>query len=838
MSGPGGRQSSLREWWFGLGLVAATFLAYLPALPGKFVWDDDWWTTKIAGLLRDSSGLWAMWCKPTALQQYYPLTGTTFWLDHHLWGSWTLPYHVENVLLHAVGALLFWRLLRRLQVPGAWLAAAIFALHPVMAESADWITQRKNVLSLVLYLGALLTYGRFARFWEADQGTTPPAANSPPRRWGVYGLALLLFVAADLSKATAFSLPAVLLLVCWWKRGRIRWQADVLPSLPFFAVALGLGLLTAWLEKTTVGAKGPEWAITFPERCLIAGQALWFYTGKLLWPANLCFLYPRWQLSAGSPAQWLYPGTAAGMLWGLWLMRGRIGRGPATAAFFFAGTLFPVLGFLDSYFMRYSFVCDHWVYLSSLGLITLGAGLMAGAVGRLGRPVVLCGIAAVLLPVLGVMTWRQSQMYSDIETLWRTTLARNPNAFLAHNNFAVILREQGHLDEAISHLQKAVEIQPGFAEAYNNLGNALRQRGQTDLAIAHFQKALQLEPNNAPAYGNLGSALLEKGQVNEAIAQFRKALQVEPTQVDLLNNLAYALLRNGQGNQAIALLQTAIELRPRFADAHNNLGNLLIQSGQVDEAIACYRKALELQPNNAPAHSNLGRALLQKGQLNEALPQFQMATQLSPNSAEVENDLAGALIQGGKLDEARIHLQKALAIRPGFAEAHNNLALTFLRAGQVADAITQFQQALTLQPNNAPAHSHLGQVLLKQGRWREAIDHYQAALAIQPDDAYALNNLAWVLATCPEASARNGSKAVELAQQAEQLSKRSNPSILGTLAAAYAEAGRFPEATTTAQRALELASTQTNNPQVPTLRARIRLYQARIPFRDSGETGK
>jgi protein O-mannosyl-transferase len=822
---------------FGLFLVAATFLAYLPALPGKFIWDDDWWTTQIAGLLRDSSGLWTMWCKPAALQQYYPLTGTTFWLDHHLWGTWTLPYHVENVLLHATAAVLFWRLLRRLEIPGAWLAAAIFALHPAMAESAAWITQRKNVLSLVLYLGSLLAYGRFAGFWKADNGTAPPATNSPPRLWGAYASALLLFLAADLSKATAFSLPAVLLLVCWWQRGRIRWRSDVLPSLPFFALAVGLGLLTAWLEKTTVGAKGPEWAIALPERCLIAGRALWFYAGKLVWPANLCFLYPRWQLHAGSFAQWLYPITAAGTMLALWLFRGRIGRGPATAVFFFAGTLFPVLGFLDSYFMRYSFVCDHWVYLSSLGLIALGAALAAQALGRLGWPRLLYGIAAVLLPVLGVLTWQQSKMYRDLDTLWQTTLARNPGAFLAHNNYAVILRERGQLEEAIAHLQQAVEIQPSFAEAHNNLGNALRQQGQPDLAIAQFQKALQLEPNNAPAYGNLGSALLDKGQVNEAISQFRKARQIEPGNAVLLNNLAYALLQNGQGTEAIALLQKAIELHPGFADAHNNFGNLLLQSGQVDAAIACYRKALETQPDDAPAHANLGRALLQKRQLPEALAHLQRAAQLGHTSAEAENDLAGALIQVGKLDEASVHLRKALELRPNFAEAHNNLALVLLRAGQADEAILHFQQALAVQPNNAPAHSHLGQVLLQKGQVQEGIGHYEAALALQPNDAYFLNNLAWVLATHPDASARNGARAVELAHRAEQLSGGSNPSILDTLAAAYAEAGHFPEATATAQRALALVSVQTNSAQVPALQARIRLYHAGCAFRDTGNTG-
>ena len=333
-----------RDRWCGLFLVAATFLAYLPALPGKFVWDDDWWTTKITGLLHDASGLWTMWCQPAALQQYYPLTGTTFWLDYHLWGFWTLPYHVENVLLHAFAALLFWRLLRRLQVPGAWLAAAIFALHPVMVESAGWITERKNVLSLAFYLGALLAYGRFAIFGEPTTARLPPR-RIPPRASG----ARMGWRFCCLSPPIWQRRPRFHCRQCsYWCAGGNAGASGGGRTCSRACRSLPSPSAWAWsrpgLEKICLGAKGPEWAFSFPERCLIAGRALWFYTGKLLWPADLCFLYPRWQLNAGSFAQWLYPGAAAGVLLALWLMRGRIGRGPATAAFFFAGTLFPVLG--------------------------------------------------------------------------------------------------------------------------------------------------------------------------------------------------------------------------------------------------------------------------------------------------------------------------------------------------------------------------------------------------------------------------------------------------------------------------------------------------------------
>jgi protein O-mannosyl-transferase len=668
------RSSLDGSWFFGLLLVAATLLAYLPALRGQFIWDDDSWTTKISGLLRDGSGLWTMWSKPGALQQYYPLTGTTFWLDYHLWGFWTLPYHVENVLLHACAALLFWRLLLRLQVPGAWLAAAIFAFHPVMVESAGWITERKNVLSLVLYLGALLAYGRFTCFWTTDNGTASPGTTWSSRHWGAFALALLLFVAADLSKATAFSLPAVLLLICWWKRGRIRWRADVLPSLPFFAVAIGLGLVTAWLERNSVGAKGPEWAMSFPVRCLIAGRALWFYAGHLLWPANLCFEYPRWHLDAGSFAQWLYPGTAVGVLFVLWLMRGRIGRGPATAAFFFAGTLFPVLGFLDAYYMRYSFVCDHWVYLSSLGLVALGAGLAAEAVRRLGTPMLLYGSAAVLLLVLGALTWQQSKMYQDLETLWRTTLAKDPEAFLAQHNYASILSDRGQLDEAIAHFQKVVEIKPGFAETRNSLGIALGRKGQTDEAIRQFQEALRLKPDYTLAHNNLGIVLLSKGQSDAAISQFQEAIRVKPDNAEAHNSLGVALGRKGQMDEALRQYEEAVRLKPDYTDAHYNLGIALLGKGQGDAAISQFQEAVRLKSDYAEAHYKLGSALDDKGQIDAAISQYEEAIRLKPTYAEAHNDLGIALVRRGQLDAAISQFQEAVRLKPDYTLARKNLA--------------------------------------------------------------------------------------------------------------------------------------------------------------------
>ena len=513
-----------------------------------------------------------MWTDFTALQQYYPLAGTSFWIDYHLWGYDTFPYHVENVLLHALAALLFCALLRRLQVPGPWLAAAIFALHPMMTESAAWITERKNVLSLTLFLGALLAYGRFAQFWQTDANPATDAPGPLSRPWSAYSLAWLLFLAALLAKATAFCLPPTLLLLCWWKRGRFRWRGDVLPTLPFFALAVGLGLVTAWLEKNHVGARGPDFDISFPQRCIIAGHALWFYAGKLIWPANLCFVYPRWQPDAASLSQWAWPITAAAVVLTLWLARRRIGRGPLTAILFFIGALFPLLGFMNGYFMRYSFVCDHWAYFSSLGFIALVAALIARITLILHVPRALDIFAAVFLPVLALLTWRQSAMYLDSKTLFQTTLERNPNANLDHDNLGLILFQEGHTDEAIAHFRRAVEIRPTSANAHNNLANALRQTGDVRGALQHYQKSLDLDPANPGTYGNLAWLLAACSDASirngpKAVTLAEKADQLSSGANPVIaGTLAAAYAESGRFPQAIATVQRALSL----VSAHPN----------------------------------------------------------------------------------------------------------------------------------------------------------------------------------------------------------------------------------------------------------------------------
>jgi len=545
-------------------LVVLVVAAYLPALHSGFIWDDDAYVTENL-TLRSPGGLWQIWSQLAATPQYYPLVHTSFWLEYHLWELNPLGYHVDNVLLHILASLLLWRVLVRLRLPGAWLAAAIFALHPVMVESVAWITERKNVLAAVFYYAAALAYWRWGEPATDGKKTVPDS-----RRW--YFIAFALFVAALLSKTITCSLPATLLLIVWWQRGRIAGR-EVWPLLPFFGVGAALGLLTSWLERNHVGASGPEWAFSLADRCLIAGRAVWFYAGKLCWPADLMFIYPRWQIDAGVWWQWLFPLAALGVVMLLWCQRERWGRGPLVAVLYFGGTLFPALGFSNVYPMRYSFVADHFQYLATVGLIIL-------AVSGLGKIIKLIPVAMVVLPLgLGIMTWARTHIYANPETLWRDTLAKNPAAWMAHDNLGNVLYHSGQVDEAISQYRESLRLKPDDADAHYNLGFIFRQNGQIDEAISQYQEALRLKPDYVEAHNNLGYALLmNKGQTDLAISQFKEALR----------------------------------LRPNYFQAHNNLGIAHINQGRLDEAISQFQEVVRLNPDYVSGRENLARALSMK----------------------------------------------------------------------------------------------------------------------------------------------------------------------------------------------------------------------------------
>ena len=513
-------------------LVAVTLAAYYPAWHGGLLWDDDVHVTTPD--LRSADGLRRIWLDVGATKQYYPIVHSGFWFLHAVFGDDLLGYHLVNIVLHATSAFLFAAILTRLAVPGGIVAAFLFALHPVHVESVAWVTELKNTLSGVFFLASALVYLRF----------------DVERRPAGYALAVALFVCALLSKSVTAVLPGVLLVVFWWQRGRLRWREDVLPLVPFAAAGAVSGLATAWLERVQIGAEGAAYQFTVVERCLIAGRALWFYAGKLIWPANLIFSYPRWQVSQSVWWQYLPPIGVLLVAAAAWAWRGR-SRAPLASLLLFAGLLFPALGFFNVYPFVFSFVADHFAYLPSLGLI---AGLAAGAAtvaardARLGR--VAPAAAGVLLIALGALTWRQSRIYRDAPTLYEATLARNPDCYLCLNNLGTLAARGGEMEEAARFYREAVRIKPDSPEAHNNLGSALAQSGKMAESLPHFEQAVRAAPNYVSARVNFGGVLFRMGRVAEAKAQFEAALRVMPDYGPARQNLAVIERLEAQGRPA------------------------------------------------------------------------------------------------------------------------------------------------------------------------------------------------------------------------------------------------------------------------------------------------
>jgi tetratricopeptide (TPR) repeat protein len=635
------RKFSKPIFWGSAAIVLATLLAYFPALFGGFIWDDDLHITENYAL-RNSEGLEHIWFRLHATPQYYPLVHSTFWLEYHLWGLNPFGYHLVNILLHALAAILLWRVLRQIQLPAAWLAAIIFALHPIQVESVAWVTELKNVLSGVFYFAAALAYFRFGE----------SAVDSGKRRWLYYFGALTLFGAALLSKTVTCSLPAALLLVLWWKKPRLGRQ-DVLPLAPFFVIGAGMGLLTAWIEKHQVGAQGTDWSFTPIDRCLIAGRALWFYAGKLVCPIHLTFIYPRWKISAAAWWQWLFPLAAVCTMAGLWLWRRRIGRGPLVAALFFAGTLFPALGFADVYPMRFSFVADHFQYLAGIGLIVLCATVL----GKLPRVV-----TGALLLILGTVTWQQTHIYKNEETLWRDTLAKNPDCWMACNNLGLYLYKKGKVDEAIALHRRSLALNPNDFVAPSNLGIELAAKGEFIEAETYYRMALGLHPTDAASIrNNLGVAYFKSGNTEAAIKEYQQALGEKPEMIEAWDNLGEGFAALGRFDDAERCFREALRIRPDFAIALYDLGNILADRKRYDEAVTCYQAALRSKADFFEASFNLAATLVEIGRTNDATPYIALALRIPTTNPQAHFNLGRLLLQVGRRDEAVGEMKNGIA---------------------------------------------------------------------------------------------------------------------------------------------------------------------------------
>jgi len=552
------------QWLWGLILILSVILTYAPVWQAGFIWDDDAVLTAnpcIVGPL----GLKEIWT--TSAADICPLVLTTFGTEHALWGLAPLPFHLVNVLLHGACAVLLWRVLRNLRVQGAWLGAALWALHPVEVESVAWITEMKNTESGLFFLLAILFFVKWLRAKDLG-GRTGDRRN--------YALSLLFAALAMASKSSTVILPVVLCLGAWWIEGRWYWR-NAARVIPVFLLSIAASVLSIWTQGLQLATMtDPQWARSWPERLAAAGDAVWFYLNKLLWPHPLITIYPRWQIDA---RQWIsyLPLLAVIVLLSILWLRRSLGSGACFFAFaYFVVALLPVLGVMDSPIFRYSLVFDHFQYLASIGPLALvGTGLVRFADLIIPKkPWYRSALCAELLLLLGMVSWQRTRVYANQETLWTETLAQNPGSWLAQNTVGLIFYARGQWDEAVTQFQNVLAIYPNFADAHCNLGSALFQRGQPDEGVAQFQKALEINPYLAEAHSNLGNVFLQKGRLGEAIAQFQEALEINPASFPTRYSLGNALLQTGKLEGAITQFQEALRLNPDFGAAQDSLAKV------------------------------------------------------------------------------------------------------------------------------------------------------------------------------------------------------------------------------------------------------------------------
>ena len=677
--------SSTRQSQWLVAIALLVVVSYFPALQGGFVWDDVIFSEE--PVIHSTEGLRSIWLSPADIENeghYWPLVYTSFWLEHKLWGLNPVGYHAVNILLHLVNCLLLWRLLDRLAIPGAIVIAAVFAVHPMHVESVAWIIERKDVLSALFYLTAVLTWIRFSE------------APGPGR----YALALALFAAGLLAKSVVVTLPAALLIWHWWKYGRVT-PVDLLRLAPF--AAAGLAITLADLAFYT--AREPlELGYSLVERALIAARALWFYAGKLVWPANLAVIYPLWKIDAGTLAAWGYLIAAAALAAALWFGQRRLGRGPLAGALLFAVTLAPVLGFIDYGYMQFSLVADRFQYVAGLGVLAVLIGGAAHGAAKVPDSVRLAvgrlAVAAVL--VLAVLTWRQAGVYRDEITLFSHVVAHNPEARDAHLNLSSALFEADRFEEGLAASRIAVQQRPDSAGALANLGRALVGLQQFEEAERHLRRAVQADPRSTTAHQNLAEALRKQERYAEAVESYRAVLAIDES----------------------------------FALAYAGMGTALFGEQRYAEAAAAMTQALSLEPDLPTAgalHLHMGRAARELGRLDEAAQHFLRAMEVEPANVEPLFDLAKLRFRQGRTADAEQLLNRARELRPADPATLHNIAETLRTQGRYEEAVASYRAALEIGPEFAPSHAGLGIALFQWERYEESIGALERALALQPD---------------------------------------------------------------------------------------------------------
>jgi tetratricopeptide (TPR) repeat protein len=838
-------------------LAVIVFAAYWPVLSHDFTnYDDPNYVTANADVQRGLTWARVSWafCNPV-VGNWHPLTMLSHMLDCQLFGLRPAGHHLTNLLLHMANTVLLFAVLRCL-TGALWrsaFVAALFALHPLHVESVAWVAERKDVLSTLFWMLTLWAYARHAHESKAQN----------PKSWVWYGVSLVMFACGLMSKAMLVTLPFVMLLLDYWPLERFQrftlWPL-VREKLPFFLFSAISCLVTFWTQKKADSVASLD-DFSLMMRIENALMAYTRYLGKTFWPSDLAVFYPH-------PGYWSVIDVmlAAVFVGGLCLVVLRFARRLpflVTGWFWFLGTLIPVIGLVQ---VGSQSMSDRYTYIPLIGVFIIFVWSLAGVCAnwRLPKAVIIV-VAVFMLGVCANLTTRQLGYWHDSDTLFRHALAVTRNNHIAHYNLGTDLLGRGKVAEAVAQFKAALAIRLDD-KVLSNLGVALVSQGRLDEAVAQYHAALRLNPNDASTLSNLGVTLVKQGKIEEAVAQFRAALRIKPDHVETLSNLGGALLILGRYDEAIASYEAALRIKPDFVEIRLNLASLLARAGRGEESIEQYRRLLERVPNDVGIHNALGGALAMEGKAGEAIEHFRAALRSKPDEAVTHDNLASALAMQGKLDEAIEHFKESLRLNPNRLNTRMNYGNALAKNGRLDEAIEQYTEALRLNPNHALAHEKLADAFKTQGRGTEAKKHYLASITAEPENAEAhyqlgiifenegvpsqaishlreairlkpdsdkfLNSLAWILATDINPALRNGPEAVQTSERAARLTDFKNPSILDTLAAAYAETGHFAEAIQTAEKAIDLAITANNEKFAAEVRTRLKAYKSGQPHRE------
>jgi tetratricopeptide (TPR) repeat protein len=838
-------------------LCALTLASFWPVVDNDFInFDDPEYVTENSHVVSGLTWENVTWAFTTRYAgNWHPLTWLSHMVDAQLFGLKPAGHHAVNLLFHTFNTMLLFLVLQTM-TRATWrsaLVAALFALHPLHVESVAWISERKDVLSTLFFMLTLWSYARYANGGQKSEirdqisevGTPSSLLHLPSSLW--YCLSLLLFALGLMSKPMLVTLPFLLLLLDYWPLQRFglsgdlapvtsfrrsTWMGCALEKIPFLALAATASLVTL-LVQSKQGAVSPISGLPFGPRVANAIASCLRYLGRIVWPTDLAIFYPHPDTTYPTSTQWPFWQIAAtalllALVSALVIRLRRSNPYLAVGWFWFVGMLVPVIGLVQ---VGAQAMADRYTYLPAIGVFLMFAWGAHDAFQRWPRFIPATAVAAAgLAMACAIATWFQTQRWRDSVTLFEHTLAVTSDNATAHFNLGAAYEERGKFGLALAHYRAALQIDPTYADAHYNIGHALAAQGKLQEAVEQYRAVFALKPNHAFAHNNLGNTLLDLGKPDEAVAEYIEAIRIAPDYPAPHNNLGKVLADQGKMNEAGNHFADALRLKPDYIEARAGLALSLAAQGRYQESLSHWQTVVKQRPNNAEVHFNLANVLTELGKPDEAKTEYAAALRLQPNLADQNMALGNALAQQGQPQAAEPHFLAALRLNPESPEILQRLGRFLAQQGKVDQALKHLSEAARLKPS-AEAHYDLGLALVMAGKSDQALLEYQQALQMKPDWPAPMNDLAWILATHPDAGVRDGSRAVSLAKRACEIAGEKEPRYWGTLDAAYAEAGRFEEAITTAQKTRQFALDAGLTEVAEAAEQRLELYRAGRPFR-------